>query len=74
MNTSKRIATAQATPKHTIHIDADCYGWYVIVELTGGSHNGAAEAIGRIHSSEAAARAAANREYTRLRDAERIAA
>lgn len=30
---SKRIATAQATPKHTIHIDADAYGWHVINRL-----------------------------------------
>ena len=70
---TNRIATAIATPKHTLHIDADAYGWHVVIELTAGPFAGSAEATGRSHNTEAAARAAANREFLRLRAAELVA-
>ncbi len=60
------IATVPATATHTIHITADCYGWDVIIELTAGELTGHS-AVFSSHSSEAKARAAANREYARLR-------
>lgn len=71
---SRRIATAKATPKHTIHVDADAYGWHVVIELTSGPFAGSSEPTGRSHNSEASARAAANREYARLRQAEGVTA
>lgn len=69
MNTKTIIATAQATDTIALRITADAYGWYVTHIFTDGSEIWDCKS----YNSEAKARAAANGEWTRLRNAERAA-